>query len=75
MMPAPLRAPGRIAGSMEPRATATGSASRGERWDIWCVQLAAGCEPCFATAQRFLCADTDCVWRERCLGLRAEWMR
>lgn len=46
-----------------------------ERWTIWRVQIAAGHEPCFGTAQRFVCADTGCRLRARCLGLRAEWLR
>ncbi len=28
-----------------------------------------------ATESRFSCKDTQCPWRDECLGLRAEWHR
>lgn len=52
-----------------------GAPTRSERWSIWSAQLAAGREPCFATETRFVCDDEDCIWRTRCLRLRAEWLR
>ena len=47
----------------------------GERWAIWRRQIASGREPCFATPERFGCAELRCPWRNRCLALRAEWLR
>lgn len=48
--------------------------ARKRRYEIWSAQIAAGKEPCFGTARRFLCDEPDCAWREECLRLRAQWM-
>lgn len=46
-----------------------------DRWEIWSLQAEQGIEPCFATERRFTCTDTQCPWRDECLGLQAEWRR
>lgn len=68
--PVAERKPVRAAAQSSADATPTA-----ERWAIWQQQLAAGREPCFGTPLRFLCDDTDCRLRARCLNLRAEWLR
>lgn len=75
-LPRPAQALRPVADPVEPAPPPPGTATpTRERWTIWRAQIAAGHEPCFGTAQRFVCADTGCRLRARCLGLRAEWLR
>ncbi len=42
-------------------------------WQIRRQQIRQGHEPCFRTVARYVCRETDCVYRPQCLRLRADW--
>lgn len=46
-----------------------------ERWQILRVQIECGHEPCFQTDRRHACAEPQCRWHERCVTMRADWLR
>ncbi len=43
------------------------------KWQVWRMQAARGEECCFRTEARYVCQFENCIFRQECLDLRADW--